>query len=94
MNWNNFYRNQVNDVDLYIGGLSEEPVSGGLLGPTFTCILARQFRDIKNGDRLWHENGGTNRVFDGGKNLNSYRNYLNWFIARQPNSKFLNKNPS
>ena len=57
------YRNQVNDVDLYIGGLSEKPVRDGLFGPTFTCLLSHQFRDIKNGDRLWHENGGKNQVF-------------------------------
>lgn len=62
------YRNQVDDVDLYIAGLSETPVEGGLLGATFSCILSHQFRDIKNGDRLWHENGGNFTVFDPGKN--------------------------
>ena len=63
---NCWFRTVVDDVDLYIAGLAETPVPGGLLGPTFTCILSRQFRDIKNGDRLWHENGGRNRVFTSG----------------------------
>ena len=82
----------MNDVDLYIGGLSEKPVSGGLLGPTFTCILARQFRDIKNGDRLWHENGGINRVFDEGENVYNLRNYINCLIPGKPKIKIKSLN--
>ncbi len=46
------------DIELYPGGLSENPEPGGRMGPTFACIMGRQFKNLKEGDRFFftHDN--------------------------------------
>ncbi|XP_060086064.1 myeloperoxidase-like [Ylistrum balloti] len=45
----------VNDIDLFAGLLSETPVSDGHVGPTLACLLGKQFQALKRGDRYWYE---------------------------------------
>ena len=41
------------DIDLYVGGLSEYPLSGAISGPTFNCMKSIMFKRLKDGDRFF-----------------------------------------
>ena len=51
----------VNAIDLWTGGLSEDHLAGAAIGPTFGKILSDQFADLRDGDRLYFENQGFSR---------------------------------
>jgi hypothetical protein len=67
----------VEDIDLWVGLLSEKPDSTELAdvitGPTLKCLLADQFKELKYGDRFYYENapdadkGTDNTAFTIGK---------------------------
>ena len=46
----------INHVDLFVGGILEDPLPGSRLGPTFTCLIGLQFKRLRDGDRFWYEN--------------------------------------
>ncbi len=48
----------VDLIDLYMGGLAEDPVAGGQLGETFRMIVRDQFVRIRDGDPFWSQDRG------------------------------------
>ncbi|XP_069177766.1 salivary peroxidase/catechol oxidase-like isoform X1 [Procambarus clarkii] len=53
----------VDDIDIFIGGIAERPSPGSLLGHTFLCIIGDQFARLRVGDRFYYENGGLESSF-------------------------------
>lgn len=46
----------VNNIDLFVGGLVEKPATGSMLGSVFHKIVKEQFETIRDGDKFWYEN--------------------------------------
>lgn len=44
----------VDDVDLWVGGLAEDPLPGSHVGPLVFTILREQFVALRDGDRYWY----------------------------------------
>jgi peroxidase len=48
----------IDNVDLFMGGLAERHASGAVVGPTFQRIIADQFEALRSGDRFFWLNQG------------------------------------
>lgn len=47
----------VDQIDVWVGGLAEDHAAGSQVGPLFQNIIADQFTRSRDGDRYWYENG-------------------------------------
>jgi len=45
----------VDQIDLWVGGLSEDPLQNSHLGELFTTLVVMQFEALRDGDRFWYE---------------------------------------
>ncbi|XP_057365506.1 peroxidase-like [Daphnia carinata] len=53
----------VKDIDLYIGGVTEDRLPGSVVGPTFTYIIAKQFENLRQSDRFFYSDTTQNVSF-------------------------------
>ncbi len=44
------------EVDVWVGGLSEDRVAGAMVGELFYKIIKKQFTVLRDGDRFWYQN--------------------------------------
>ncbi len=51
----------VDNIDLWVGGLAEDHVRGSSVGPLFQRIVADQFERLRDGDRFWYQRELTSR---------------------------------
>lgn len=59
--------NSVDDIDRFVGDLSEFPVAGSITGPTFSCLMGENFANVKYADRYCYEVGGQVHSFSTSK---------------------------
>lgn len=57
----------VNNIDMWVGGLSEDYGQHTSIGPLFTAVLVDQFQRLRDGDRYWYE------YIYSGKELNYFK---------------------
>ncbi|XP_012373124.1 thyroid peroxidase isoform X2 [Octodon degus] len=48
------YRHTDN-IDVWLGGLVEDLLPGARTGPLFACLIGKQMKALRDGDRLWWE---------------------------------------
>lgn len=52
------YGGEIAKLDLWVGGLAEDAVGGGMLGETFRAVMIDQFTRLRDGDAFWSEGRG------------------------------------
>lgn len=45
----------VDDIDLWVGTLAEDPFNGGHVGELAFHVIVEQFKSLRNGDRYWYQ---------------------------------------
>ncbi|NET80041.1 peroxidase family protein [Okeania sp. SIO1F9] len=63
----------IDDVDLWIGGLAEQDINGGVVGETISAIIIKQFTNLRDGDRFYVKNNPYLKELEGiiDKNLDN-----------------------
>jgi peroxidase len=81
----------VNQIDLWTGGLSEKHFAGGLVGETFSTIIGNQFEALRDGDRYYYENMA-NSTFDAATRNEIQHTTLSDIIERVTDTEHMQAN--
>ncbi|KQP73785.1 heme peroxidase [Methylobacterium sp. Leaf111] len=73
------YVNGIDRVDLWVGGLAEQHINGGVVGQTFWVVLHEQFDRLQEGDRFYYTDRFDN--FDFYQNIIDGQNFSD-IVAR------------
>ena len=65
--------NDVDDIDLIVGGYLERGHTDSILGPVFKCIIADTFARLKIGDRFFYDLGLDEKTMFSTKQLRELR---------------------
>lgn len=57
----------VDEIELYVGGILENAVDDAIVGPTFQCLIGEAFYRYKYGDRFFYEHKNVMGQFTKGK---------------------------
>ncbi|GFO22804.1 peroxidasin-like [Plakobranchus ocellatus] len=69
------------DIELFSGGVSEQSALGGLVGETFNCLIARQMRSLKFGDRYFFTHDRGNQGFSDAQLQEIHKYTLSHFMC-------------
>ncbi|KAJ8402961.1 hypothetical protein AAFF_G00362750 [Aldrovandia affinis] len=78
------------NIDLWVGAISEPPLSGGRVGPLLACLMAKQFRALRDGDRFWWQREG---VFSGAQRAQLRKVSLSRIICDNTHISHVPKDP-
>lgn len=67
----------MEDVDLWPAAMMEKHVDGGILGPTFATIIAKQFHNYKYADRYYFETADPQLRFTRSK-WSASKSFVKW----------------
>jgi len=81
------YGGDISKIDMWVGGLSEDPVTGSQLGELFQYVIVDQFTRTRDGDEFWYLDRLDDEQIDYVNNTK-----LSDIIARNSNATNLKEN--
>ncbi|GFT01604.1 peroxidase [Nephila pilipes] len=82
----------VEDVDVWAGAQMEYHFPGSLLGHTAVCVIAKQFRVLKYGDRFFYEHEGEVPSFTPGQRETLKQSSLSNILCHNLNMTHIQRN--